>query len=59
MTRDEWLNYGLAHGYCSELFCHTHENVPALSDEEAAEIDAGGDPCIVGVRVYDEWEIDE
>ena len=50
MTQDEWLSFGIVHGYCSPLVCQTHDGVP-MSEEEEAEFEDGGDPCIPVVRL--------
>jgi hypothetical protein len=50
MTQDEWIIYGVEHGYCSHPVCDTHDGVP-LTEEEEAEYEDGGDPCIHVVRL--------
>lgn len=47
----EWIQYGVAQGYCSETFCNTHDGTP-LSDEEADAYEDGDDPCVHAVRLY-------
>jgi hypothetical protein len=47
----EWLTYGIAQGWCSDLVCETHDGMP-LTDEESEEFEDGGDPCIPAFRVW-------
>lgn len=51
MTFDEWLNFGIAQGWCSEPDCMTHNGLPN-TDEEAEAWEAGLDPCEVGMRIW-------
>ena len=51
MTLSEWLDYGKDLGYCSDPVCDTHQGLP-YSDPELEEFEAGGDPCMTGVRIY-------
>lgn len=48
---DDWLELGAERGFCSDSFCSTHDLGP-MSDDEVAEVDDGGDPCVVVVRLY-------
>jgi hypothetical protein len=48
----EWLEQGQANGYASHVFCEIHDGAP-LSEEEEAEFDDGGDPCVPMIRVYE------
>lgn len=50
MTYQEWLEYGIQHGYCTHSFCAMHDSGP-MTEEEEAEADDGGDPCCVVVRL--------
>jgi len=50
MTQDEWYRIGVREGFCSRSFCMTHDG-PPLTDEEEADYEDGGDPCIHGVRL--------
>lgn len=47
----EWLRQGISLGYCSEGVCNTHDGLPS-TDEEEADWEDGGDPCVPAVRVY-------
>jgi len=60
MTFEEWLEYGVKHGYCTEQFCDTHDGPPMHETEEDAW-DRGGDPCMHMVRLgsYDDWNTGE
>lgn len=51
LTIDEWLQYGIDNGYCSDAVCVTHEGLP-LTEEEEKEWDDGWDPCSPGVRLW-------
>lgn len=58
MSFNEWLQYGMDKGYCSEQFCSTHDILPLHESEEKAW-EIGGDPCMNVVRLgsYDDWDI--
>ena len=47
----QWLETGIAAGYCSEVTCATHDGLPQTEEEMAAE-EEGGDPCIPAVRLW-------
>jgi len=51
LTFDEWLTYGVGKGYCSAPVCNTHDGLPS-SEEEDAQWEDGGDPCVPAVRLY-------
>ena len=51
----DWIKVGLDNNFCTKPFCETHDGVP-LSDEEGAEMDDGGDPCINMVRINTEMQ---
>lgn len=55
MTFDEWYETGRANGWCSPARCTMHEAM-FITAEEEYEIDEGGDPCIVMMRLYDDDE---
>jgi len=57
MNFDEWIQYGIDNGFCSEQYCNTHE-VPTFSMTEAIIWDDGGDPCLHVVRLgsAEDWE---
>lgn len=46
----EWLNYGIARGWCSLPSCATHDGVDWTHEEELAW-DDGFDPCATVVRL--------
>lgn len=58
MTFEEWLEFGIKNGYCSEQFCDTHDGPPMHESEEKAWED-GGDPCMHMVRLgtIEDWNI--
>lgn len=53
MTFDEWLDVGRKKGWISPGVCATHDGLP-MTDEEMAEFDEGGDPCLPALRVWTE-----
>jgi hypothetical protein len=56
MTRQEWLDYGLANKYCSMPLCVIHELYP-MTEEEQTALATGGDVCLELIRPYkDETE---
>ena len=50
MTQDEWLKIGIEEGFCSPPLCSTHDGMP-MTEEEDADFEDGGDPCIPAVRL--------
>ena len=60
LTFEQWLNYGVKHGYCSEQFCDTHDGAPKHESEEQAW-EEGSDPCMHMVRLGQpsDWDISE
>jgi hypothetical protein len=55
---DLWLAYGIKYGWVSEPVCATHDEVPARIWEEM-EIDAGLDPCIWVMRMWEDGKPDD
>lgn len=51
MTRDEWLDFGMTHGWCGPVVCVMHDGVPTTAAEDA-EVEVGDDPCLWVVRIY-------
>ena len=47
----DWLQFGIAQGWCSQIVCDTHDGLPQ-TEEEQNEWEEGGDPCIPGVRMW-------
>ena len=58
MTFEEWLEFGIKNGYCSDQFCDTHDGPPMHESEEKAWED-GGDPCMHMLRLgtIEDWNI--
>lgn len=56
MTFEEWLETGIAAGYCSEPVCDTHDGVP-MSIIEREQFEDGYDPCIAVVRLMTEVRV--
>lgn len=48
-----WLVEGVEKGFCSKVFCMTHDGAPYDEIEEAL-IEDGHDPCVPAVRLYPE-----
>jgi hypothetical protein len=53
MTFEEWLTYGVTEGWVSMGVCETHDGVPMTPEEQDADED-GWDPCIPGLRVWEQ-----
>lgn len=51
LSASEWLDYGIARGWCSASFCGTHDSTDALTPDEAAAWEAGDDPCMPVIRL--------
>jgi hypothetical protein len=51
MTVDEWVEYGVDHGY-ADTYCYLHESSPMTEQEEQEYVVEGGDPCIPTLRVW-------
>jgi hypothetical protein len=49
--RDAWLAKGIEKQWITPPFCNTHDGDPYMTDEEEKEWEAGGDPCMVVVKV--------
>jgi hypothetical protein len=52
---DEWLQQGLSNGFCGPAICYPHDGLP-LSEQEDGAYDAGDDPCIHIIRLYEDKE---
>jgi hypothetical protein len=50
MNLQEWVEYGVKMGW-AETFCYMHDSAP-MDDEESADYEEGGDPCIPTLRVW-------
>lgn len=50
MTQDEWLTLGIERGFCGRPRCDTHDGAD-MTEEEKADFEDGGDPCICVVRL--------
>ena len=46
-----WLNFGMKQNWISAPTCSTHEWLD-MTEEELEEVDEGGDPCIIAIRVW-------
>ena len=47
----DWLHQGVTEGYCSAVYCDTHDVL--MTSAESSRFEAGEDPCIPVVRVYE------
>jgi hypothetical protein len=54
-TFDEWLRQGVSLGFCSPVLCETHDGV-GLTEEQEAEFNDGGDPCVHVIQVFESEE---
>lgn len=52
MTQTEWLELGIARGWCTPVVCQTHDG-PALTEFETWQFDEGDDPCVPVVRLWE------
>ena len=52
LEQSEWYAIGVDRGWCSHVYCVTHEGLP-FSKEEEGEFEEGNDLCIHGVRIYE------
>ena len=54
---DEWLDYGVANGFCSQQVCATHAGIPSVDDEDMLE---DRDFCVHVVRLgtEEDWQAD-
>jgi len=57
LSFDQWLDYGVEHGFCSPQVCATHAGIPSVDDEDASE---DNDFCVHIVRLGTErdWQAD-
>ena len=53
MEFEEWLSYGHGKGWVGAPVCVTHDGLPMTASEEG-ELEDGGDPCVHGMRLYDD-----
>lgn len=56
LTYDEWLEHGIAKGFCSTVACSMHAGLPTTEAEDwimaEENPDRLDDPCLFGVRVF-------
>lgn len=55
---DDWLSQGIDKKWISEPVCDTHDGIP-MRGWEAEEWDAGNDPCVVVVRIWEDGMPDD
>ena len=55
MTFDEWIVIGMNNGWCGVPLCEMHDGLP-YTKEEMEELDAGHDPCIHVIRLFNSPE---
>ena len=53
MDFEEWLQFGFDQGWIGPPVCYTHDGMP-MTDLEEAELDAGYDPCMHLIRLYED-----
>lgn len=49
----DWLDIGLKNKWISKPVCFTHDGIPS-TDAEDAEWENGYDPCMHGLRLWDD-----
>lgn len=55
MTFDEWLEHGIAEGWCGPQVCYTHDGLPMTLLEED-DMWTGHEPCLTILRIYSNIE---
>ena len=60
MDFDEWIDFGIKNGFCSEQFCERHAYPPMTELEEKLLNDIDADLCVHVVRLGSEkwWDAD-
>lgn len=53
---EEWLAYGHGKGWTGSPVCITHDGMP-MTESEENELSDGDDPCIHGMRLYEDGTI--
>jgi hypothetical protein len=53
MDIHEWIDYGIKRGWCTPVYCDTHDSME-LTDLEAQQWDDGEDPCIPVIRIWED-----
>lgn len=51
----EWLQEGLAKGFCGPALCYTHDGLPTTIEED--EEFESSDPCIHIIRLYEDASV--
>lgn len=51
----EWLEQGYRNGWVGPPVCEIHDGFP-MSEDELSELDAGNDPCMHMLRLYETAE---
>ena len=50
--RADWIQYGIAKGWCSDVYCNTHDGgMQYWTEEEHEQWNEGGDPCQSVIRI--------
>lgn len=55
MDFEAWLQFGIDNGWAGPPVCETHDGLPMTVEEETA-FEAGEDPCIHVMRMYESPE---
>jgi hypothetical protein len=53
---EDWLHLGYSNGWVGPPICDTHDGTP-ISEQEFAQFEDGGDPCVHILRLYEDAEI--
>lgn len=55
MNFESWVQYGVDNGWCSPIYCDTHDGgYDYLTQEQRDEWDKGGDPCIYVMQMLED-----
>lgn len=54
-TVHEWLELGVANGWCSPPTCGMHDGTP-FTEDESERFEDGWDPCVPIVRLFDAFD---
>lgn len=56
MTFQEWIDLGISMGFCSELICVHHDEIPVTEIEED-ELEFDSEMCLPLVRIWQTGDV--
>lgn len=56
LNQHEWLEYGIANGFCSPPVCACHDGIPMTANEDT-EWEEVGEACVFIVRPYSDPQV--